>query len=68
VENETNESVQTEPPTDLDPVPDVSMDQLISEILAGKWGRGQARRERLSNAGHNVAAVDEAYKKVINRR
>lgn len=34
-----------------------TVDQLAQEVLEGKWGNGQERRERLTNAGYSYAAV-----------
>lgn len=43
------------------------VDTIVDEILAGRWGRGQARRQKLREAGVDVDAVEKAYKKVITR-
>ena len=37
-----------------------SIDELAREVIAGKWGNGQERKDRLTNAGYN-------YKEVQNR-
>lgn len=42
-----------------------SIDEIVGEMLAGKWGRGQARRSRLKAAGVDVNAAEDAYRKVI---
>lgn len=36
------------------------LDEVASEVLAGHWGRGRARDEKLAAAGHDVAAVNAA--------
>jgi hypothetical protein len=36
-----------------------SLNQVALEVLAGRWGRGRRRRERLQAAGHNPDRVAE---------
>lgn len=33
------------------------MDEIASEVIAGKWGNGDDRRNRLTTAGYNYSAV-----------
>jgi LysM repeat protein len=34
-----------------------SVDEIASEVIAGKWGNGDDRRNRLTTAGYNYSAV-----------
>jgi hypothetical protein len=40
-----------------------TMDQLVDEVFAGKWGNGKERRDRLRAAGYNPEAVQAAVNK-----
>ena len=49
-----------------------TVDQLADEVLAGKWGNGDERKKRLTDAGYDYAAVqkkvnDKLYKKSIDK-
>lgn len=46
------------------PPPEKSVDDLATEVLAGMWGNGHERRERLTAAGYDYAAVQAE----VNRR
>lgn len=50
------------------PQPQSGFDQVVDEVLAGKWGSGQERRLRLSEAGINHAAVQKEVVRRINKR
>ena len=43
--------------------PDVSLDTVAREVIAGKWGNGDDRKKRLESAGYNYS---ELQKKVNN--
>lgn len=45
-----------------------STDEIVKEMVAGQWGRGQVRRARLEAAGVDVDAAEKAYRKVITQR
>ena len=59
--------------TNSKPAPEKkTVDQLADEVLAGKWGNGDERKKRLTNAGYDYAAVqknvnDKLYKKTIDK-
>ena len=36
-----------------------SIDAIAREVIAGKWGNGQDRKNRLSQAGYDFAAVQK---------
>ncbi len=40
-----------------DPTPAKSVDEIAKEVIAGKWGNGSERKERLTAAGYDYAAV-----------
>lgn len=40
---------------------------IAQEVLAGHWGRGRARTQRLSDAGYNIQRVNEAIDKVLHQ-
>ena len=44
--------------------PKLTVGQIATQVLAGKWGNGNERRERLTKAGYNYAAVQAE----VNRR
>ena len=39
------------------PVPSKSIDELAREVIAGKWGNGEDRKNRLTSAGYDFSAV-----------
>ena len=67
------------PAGDWEPVPDeVVVDETVSEgsksnkeiaseVIAGHWGRGNDRKQRLQEAGYDVAAVSEEISKIYNQ-
>lgn len=45
--------------------PEKSVNEVAKEALAGKWGRGQMRKQRLQEAGYNPAEVQEEIGRII---
>lgn len=50
-----------------------SIDQLAKEVISGKWGNGEERKRRLTQAGYDYATVqgktnELLNKKVVNRK
>ena len=43
----------------------MTIDQLAKEVIAGKWGAGQERKDRLTKAGYNYDAVQERVNKIL---
>src|SRR3982751_3647079 len=41
------------------PTSGLSNEEVAKEVVAGHWGRGQVRKERLADAGYDPEAVDE---------
>jgi hypothetical protein len=65
-----------ETPPDVEPTleaneaeqaPAKSNEEILSEMFAGRWGRGLQRRLRLAEAGYDVKTLEEEYRKVITR-
>jgi hypothetical protein len=44
-----------------------SYEDVAKEVLAGEWGVGHRREERLELAGYNKGAVQEALRKLLGR-
>lgn len=44
--------------------PKKSNEELANEVIAGKWGNGQDRKNRLTNAGYNYQAVQN----IVNQK
>ena len=44
---------------------DKSVDELAREVIAGKWGNGQERKDRLTANGYNVAAVQDRVNELL---
>lgn len=44
---------------------DKSVSELAEEVLADKWGTGQDRKERLTAAGYNYAAVQKVVNELL---
>ena len=42
-----------------------SVDELAAEVIAGKWGRGSERREKLTAAGYDYDAVQKIVNKIM---
>ena len=43
-----------------------SVDEIAAEVMAGKWGNGEARKQALTKAGYDYAAVQAAVNKLAN--
>ena len=43
-----------------------SVDEIAAEVMAGKWGNGEARKQALIKAGYDYAAVQAAVNKLAN--
>jgi lysozyme len=55
-----------------EPVPEVKTsaktnEEVAKEVIAGHWGRGNRRKERLEAAGYNVSDVNAEITKLYNR-
>ena len=45
-----------------------SVDELAREVLAGKWGNGADRRNRLSSAGYDASAVQAKVNELLHAK
>ena len=41
----------------IETAPKKSVDEIVDEVIAGKWGNGSARKENLENAGYNYSEI-----------
>ena len=49
------------------PQPTKSVEELAQEVLAGKWGNGADRKNNLTAAGYDYAAVQKAVNELLNK-
>ena len=42
-----------------------SIDELAKEVINGKWGNGQDRKNRLTNAGYDYNAVQRRVNELL---
>lgn len=47
--------------------PAKTVDELAREVLAGKWGNGTERREKLTAAGYDYSAVQERVNELLQK-
>lgn len=45
-----------------------SVDEIAHEVIAGKWGNGQARRANLMSAGYNYSIVMERVNQILKAK
>ena len=43
-----------------------SIDEIAKEVIAGKWGNGDARKTNLTNAGYNYSEVQNKVNELVN--
>lgn len=48
-----------------EPVPEKTIDELAREVLAGKWGNGEDRKNRLTQAGYDYFAVQKRVNEIL---
>ena len=49
-----------------EPVATKSVDELAKEVIAGKWGNGQDRKNRLTAAGYSYSAVQSRVNEMLS--
>ena len=49
----------------VDSVPVKSLDEVTKEVLSGKWGTGEQRKQALINAGYDYEAVQKRVNEVV---
>lgn len=62
VQHEVNRRIGAGAPS---PEPRKSIEQLAHEVIAGHWGNGAVRRQRLEGAGYNYAAVQRRVNELV---
>ena len=65
VDFENNNPTVINVPNTVVTAPAKTVDELAQEVLDGKWGNGADRKKRLTEAGYNYAAVQEAVNKLV---
>lgn len=62
-----NEMVKDIIQTDNKPAeqPKKSIDEIAKEVIEGKWGNGEERKNKLRQAGYNYTAVQERVNKIL---
>lgn len=48
------------------PTPTKSIDEIANEVIQGKWGNGEDRKNRLTNAGYNASEVQNRVNAILN--
>lgn len=48
-------------------VPSKSIDELAREVIAGKWGNGEDRKNRLTAAGHNYSEIQNRVNELMSK-
>ena len=49
----------------LSTAPQKTNEQIAREVISGKWGNGEERRNRLSAAGYNYADIQAIVNKLV---
>jgi lysozyme len=62
-----NDENPTTEPMDVPQEATKSNEDVAKEVLAGKWGRGQDRKQRLKEAGYDPVAVKTEVDKLTGR-
>ena len=47
---------------------ELDISEIAQQVIEGKWGVGQERRAKLSEAGHDVKAVEAEVNWILNNR
>lgn len=47
------------------PLEKLSLEEIAKEVIAGKWGAGNARRDKLVNAGYNYTKVQAKVNEIL---
>ena len=45
--------------------PDVSLDTVAREVIAGKWGNGNTRKQKLTTAGYDYSAIQKLVNQML---
>jgi hypothetical protein len=44
------------------------LEEIAAEVIAGKWGMGNDRRQRLTNAGYNYQEIQQLVNKILKNK
>lgn len=62
----TSESNPTPAPTPTPtPEPKKSNEEIAQEVIAGKWGNGEERKQRLTEAGYDYQAIQDIVNSIV---
>jgi hypothetical protein len=50
------------------PEPKKTIDELAKEVIAGKWGNGEERKRRLTEAGYDYRAVQDRVNELVKEK
>ena len=48
------------------PTPTKTIEELAKEVIAGKWGNGEERKRRLTEAGYDYRAVQNKVNEMLS--
>ena len=51
----------------VEPTPTKSVDELAKEVINGKWGNGQERKDKLTNAGYSYKEVQDRVNEILKQ-
>lgn len=51
----------------VEPAPSKTVDELAQEVIAGKWGNGDERKEKLTAAGYDYNAVQSKVNEILSQ-
>lgn len=57
-------AIYEEPTKPMEPTK--SIEELANEVIAGKWGNGQERKDKLTTAGYDYNAVQNKVNEILN--
>lgn len=59
------DTVQKEVNAQLGVKPQKSVTEVAKEVIAGKWGNGETRKQKLKAAGYDYAAVQKKVNELL---
>lgn len=62
------EPIETVKPVIEEPKSSVDIDIIAEEVLEGKWGSGETRKQRLEEAGYDYYAVQKRVNEILEQR
>lgn len=58
-------SKQPSPTPQPTPTPSKSNEEIAQEVIAGKWGNGEERKQKLTEAGYNYQAIQDIVNSIV---